>query len=206
MNACGGTPTKRTSALSLAGQGLAASAMVSRGCAHSAPVPGRASVGRPRGGRRRWPPRGPLVTGMPRASAAFPGAETGAGAGVDIEGGAELAARVLLDRYGVVFRRLGTREPWLPPWRELIAVYRRREARGELRGGRFVALASGEQFALPETVGLLREVRHRATSLELVSLSGADPLNLAGISPPGRRCPGDRVASSIWMAPGARYT
>ena len=79
---------------------------------------------------------------------------------------------MLLDRYGVVFRRLCTRQPWLPPWRELVAVYRRRQARGELRGRRFVALASGEQFALPEAVGLLREVRRRAKSLELVSLSG----------------------------------
>ncbi|MDQ3775056.1 MAG: ATP-dependent DNA helicase, partial [Pseudomonadota bacterium] len=131
------------------------------------------------------------LTGTPRASAALPGAEAGGtGGGVEIEGGAidnsaEFAARVLLHRYGVVFRRLCTREPWLPPWRELVAVYRRREARGELRGGRFVALASGEQFALPEAVGLLREVRRRATSLELVSLSGADPLNLVGIVTPG---------------------
>ncbi|MGQ0594577.1 MAG: Lhr family helicase, partial [Gammaproteobacteria bacterium] len=90
---------------------------------------------------------------------------------------------------GVVFRRLCTREPWLPPWRELVAVYRRREARGELRGGRFVALATGEQFALPEAVGLLREVRRRAKSLELVSLSAADPLNLAGIVTPGATVP-----------------
>jgi ATP-dependent helicase Lhr and Lhr-like helicase len=82
---------------------------------------------------------------------------------------------VLLDRYGVVFRRLCTREPWLPPWRELVAVYRRREARGELRGGRFLALASGAQLALPEAVELLREVRRRATSQELLSLSAADP-------------------------------
>ena len=127
--------------------------------------------------------------GMPHASAALPGAGTGTGGGIEIEGGAELAARVLLDRYGVVFRRLCTREPWLPPWRELVAVYRRREARGELRGGRFLALASGEQFALPEAVGLLREVRRRAKSLELVSLSGADPLNLAGIVTPGETVP-----------------
>lgn len=129
------------------------------------------------------------LTGMPRASAALPGAETGTGGGVEIEGGAEFAARVLLDRYGVVFRRLCTWEPWLPPWRELVAVYRRREARGELRGGRFLALASGEQFALPEAVGLLRDIRRRATSLELVSLSGADPLNLTGIVTPGGTVP-----------------
>ena len=79
-----------------------------------------------------------------------------------------------------MFRRLCTREPWLPPWRELVAVYRRREARGELRGGRVVALASGEQFAL---------VRRRTKSLELVSLSGANPLNLTGIVTPGETVP-----------------
>ena len=65
---------------------------------------------------------------MPPASAVLPGAGTGTGGGVGIEGRAEFAARVLLDRYGVVFRRLCTREPWLPPWRELVAVYRRRGA------------------------------------------------------------------------------
>jgi ATP-dependent helicase Lhr and Lhr-like helicase len=132
-----------------------------------------------------WPPRAVVPHRDAARLGRAPGAETGTGGGVEIEGGAELAARVLLDRYGVVFRRLCTREPWLPPWRELVAVYRRREARGELRGGRFLALASGEQFALPEAVGLLREVRRRAKSLELVSLSGADPLNLAGIVTPG---------------------
>jgi ATP-dependent Lhr-like helicase len=98
---------------------------------------------------------------------------------------AEFAAAVLLRRYGVVFRQLVSREPWLPPWRELALVYRRREARGELRGGRFLATVSGEQFALPEAVGLLRDLRHRDKALELVSLSGADPLNLAGIVTPG---------------------
>ena len=96
---------------------------------------------------------------------------------------------MLLDRYGVVFRRLCTRKPWLPPWRELVAVYHRREARGELRGGRFLALASGEQFALPEAVGLLRRVRRRTKSLELVSLSGVDPLNLVAIVTPGETVP-----------------
>jgi ATP-dependent Lhr-like helicase len=75
------------------------------------------------------------LTGMPRTSAALPGAESGTGRGVEIEGGADLAARVLLDRYGVVFRRVCTWELWLPPWHDLVAVYRRREARGELRGG-----------------------------------------------------------------------
>ena len=100
----------------------------------------------------------------------------------------EYAARTLLGRYGVVFWRLLTQEPgWLPPWRDLLRVYRRLEARGEIRGGRFVAGFSGEQFALPDAVGRLREIRRRPPSGEWVSLSGADPLNLIGILTPGQR-------------------
>jgi ATP-dependent Lhr-like helicase len=76
---------------------------------------------------------------------------------------------------------------WLPPWRDLLRVYRRLEARGEIRGGRFVAGFSGEQYALPEAVGLMREMRRRPGSGEWVSLSGADPLNLLGILTPGSR-------------------
>ena len=98
----------------------------------------------------------------------------------------EHLARTLLRRYGVVFWRLLEREaPWLPPWRELLRVYRRLEARGEIRGGRFVAGFAGEQFALPDAIGLLREIRRKPASDELVSLSGADPLNLVGILTPG---------------------
>jgi ATP-dependent Lhr-like helicase len=98
----------------------------------------------------------------------------------------EHLARTLLLRYGVVFWRLIEREaPWLPPWRDLLRVYRRLEARGEIRGGRFVAGFSGEQFALAEAVGMLREVRRKPPSGSWVSLSGADPLNLVGILTPG---------------------
>jgi ATP-dependent helicase Lhr and Lhr-like helicase len=98
----------------------------------------------------------------------------------------EHVARTLLGRYGVVFWRLLAREAeWLPPWRDLLRVYRRLEARGEIRGGRFVAGFSGEQYALPEAVGLLRETRRRAGSGAWISVSGADPLNLAGILTPG---------------------
>jgi ATP-dependent helicase Lhr and Lhr-like helicase len=101
---------------------------------------------------------------------------------------AEHVARALLRRYGVVFWRLLAREAeWLPPWRDLLRVYRRLEARGEIRGGRFVAGCSGEQYALPEAVGLLRETRRRPLSEEWISLSGADPLNLIGILTPGTR-------------------
>ena len=104
------------------------------------------------------------------------------------EAAVEHAAKTLLARYGVVFWRLLTQEPgWLPPWRDLLRVYRRLEARGEIRGGRFVAGFSGEQFALPDAVASLREIRRRPASGEWVSLSGADPLNLIGILTPGQR-------------------
>ncbi|HEY3486842.1 MAG TPA: DEAD/DEAH box helicase [Gammaproteobacteria bacterium] len=102
----------------------------------------------------------------------------------------EHMAAVFLKRYGVVFRKLLLREPHAPPWRELLYVYRRREARGEIRGGRFVAGHSGEQFALPDAVGLLRNQRDRAE--QWVALSGADPLNLSGTIMPGPRIPAAR--------------
>ncbi len=98
---------------------------------------------------------------------------------------AEAVARQLLRRYGVVFRRLVTRDALVAPWRDILRVYRRFEARGEVRGGRFVGGFSGEQYALPEAVGLLRSVRRQGPVAELVSISGADPLNLVGIITPG---------------------
>jgi ATP-dependent Lhr-like helicase len=101
----------------------------------------------------------------------------------------EFFAWVLLRRYGVVFRRLLEREPFTPPWRQLVRVYRRLEARGEIRGGRFVTAVSGEQYALPEAVGKLRETRRQARTGALLSLSAADPLNLVGVLTPGRRVP-----------------
>ena len=99
-------------------------------------------------------------------------------------------ADTLLRRYGVVFWRLLEREAaWLPPWRELLRVFRRLEARGEIRGGRFVASISGEQFALPEAVDLMRETRRAAASSAWISLSAADPLNLIGSIAPGPKVP-----------------
>jgi len=100
---------------------------------------------------------------------------------------AEEIARALLRRYGVVFRALLARESRLPTWRELAAVYRRLEARGEIRGGRFVSGFGGEQFALADAVGRLRAVRKLDKGGELVALSGADPLNLVGIVTPEAR-------------------
>ncbi|MDQ5845439.1 MAG: ATP-dependent DNA helicase, partial [Acidobacteriota bacterium] len=130
---------------------------------------------------------------------------------------AEEIARVLLKRYGVVFKRLLEREGIALPWRVLLRIYHRLEARGEIRGGRFVAGISGEQFALPEAVGMLRAMRRARNASEqvlrgghgqpigesvfpsgpsgdsvaaqenMVSISAADPLNLVGIITPGGR-------------------
>jgi ATP-dependent helicase Lhr and Lhr-like helicase len=102
----------------------------------------------------------------------------------------EHVARTLLKRWGVVFWRLLAREAdWLPPWRDLLMCFRRLEARGEIRGGRFVAGFTGEQYAAPEAIGLLRDTRRKPHSNSHVSLSGADPLNLVGILTPGQRLP-----------------
>ena len=125
---------------------------------------------------------------------------------------AEEVARILLKRYGVVFKRLLEREGIVLPWRVLLRIYHRLEARGEIRGGRFVAGISGEQFALPEAVGMLRAIRRTRTGAmdfglrsparepleqvsdlaateteSLISVSAADPLNLVGIITPGGR-------------------
>jgi len=99
----------------------------------------------------------------------------------------ERRARQLLERYGIVFRDLLAREMSMPPWRSLLGVYRRLEARGEVRGGRFVNGFVGEQFALPEAVDALRATRRRETEHSPVIVSAADPLNLVGIITPGAR-------------------
>jgi ATP-dependent Lhr-like helicase len=102
----------------------------------------------------------------------------------------EHVAHTLLRRYGVVFWRLLEREAaWLPPWRDLLRVFRRLESRGDIRGGRFVAGFSGEQFALPDAIAMLRETRRQGETGALVSVSGADPLNLVGTLTPGPRLP-----------------
>jgi ATP-dependent Lhr-like helicase len=93
----------------------------------------------------------------------------------------------LLKRYGVVFRRLLTRESGPPPWRLLTRIYRQLEARGEIRGGRFVAGMSGEQFALPGAVERLREIRRTSPDNRVLVISAADPLNLAGVLDAGER-------------------
>jgi len=99
----------------------------------------------------------------------------------------EKLARILLRRYGVVFKRLLPREGFQLPWRDLLKVYHRLEQRGEIRGGRFISGLSGEQFALPEAVGMLRAMRRAPSEGAMVSVSAADPLNLVGIITPDDR-------------------
>ncbi|MBV8425111.1 MAG: DEAD/DEAH box helicase, partial [Candidatus Eremiobacteraeota bacterium] len=123
---------------------------------------------RPRAAGGRWT-RLPVVTGETHA--------------LD----AERAARMLLARWGVVFRDIVAREVNLPPWREILWALRRMEAQGEIRGGRFVAGYVGEQFALPEALDAMRAVRRSAPSGEEITLAPSDPLNLIGVILPGSR-------------------
>ena len=102
----------------------------------------------------------------------------------------EQVVRTLLKRWGVLCWQLSRSEAaWMPPWRELVGCLRRLEARGEIRGGRFIAGLSGEQYALPEAVGALREIRRKAPGDQHVSLSAVDPLNLTGLLTAGPRVP-----------------
>jgi len=123
---------------------------------------------------------------LPRSCGLSGSVSSSNGAGAR-ETAVEKFARVLLRRYGVVFRRLLGRETLPITWFELGRVYRRWEARGEIRGGYFVGGVSGEQFALPEAIGLLRSTRKASSYGELITLSAADPLNLQGILTPGPR-------------------
>ena len=116
---------------------------------------------------------------------------------VDAAARAERWAWLLLDRYGVVFRDLLSRESLAPAWRDLVDVYRRLEMRGEIRGGRFVAGVAGEQFALNDAVTKLRESRDKPAAKHWQLISAADPLNLLGIVTRGPRVPatrGNRIA------------
>ncbi|TPG27067.1 DEAD/DEAH box helicase [Variovorax guangxiensis] len=111
----------------------------------------------------------------------------------------EQVVHVLLRRYGVICWRLLEREAaWLPPWRDLVRVCRRLEARGEIRGGRFIAGVSGEQFALPEAVASMRRVRREPHDGAFIALAASDPANLLGTIVNGPKVP--RVAGSrvLW--------
>ena len=109
----------------------------------------------------------------------------------------ENVVRTLLRRWGVLLWKLIAAEAsWLPPWRDILMCCRRLEARGEIRGGRFVAGFSGEQYATPEAVSLLRDMRRKPHDEQFLALSAADPLNLVGVLTPEARVPaltGNRV-------------
>ncbi|HEY9254649.1 MAG TPA: ATP-dependent DNA helicase, partial [Stenotrophomonas sp.] len=134
----------------------------------------------------RWAPLRPAASGADALQAAELRTEA-----------VEHVVRTLLRRYGVLCWRLLEREAaWLPPWRELLRVCQRLEARGELRGGRFIEGLSGEQFALPEAIGLLRQARRDGPAQQWLSVSACDPANLLGSVLPGERVPrvpGNRV-------------
>jgi ATP-dependent Lhr-like helicase len=127
--------------------------------------------------------------------ALLPGVDTHVAADPELADGEALAEQVagqLLARWGVFFWDLTARENLAVPWRELLWALRRLEARGLVRGGRFVAGCAGEQYALPEAVELLRSLRHNPPQSAPVRLSAADPLNLAGIVFPGARVAAQR--------------
>ncbi len=109
--------------------------------------------------------------------------------GIEQSRAVEAACWMLLRRYGIVIRDVLAREANLPPWRELLAAFRRLEDRGEIRGGRFVDGFLGEQFALPVAVDSVRAMRKLESAPSTVTLSAADPLNLVGILVPGDRVP-----------------
>jgi ATP-dependent Lhr-like helicase len=114
---------------------------------------------------------------------------------------AEFFVKVFLQRWGVVFRDVLARETLAPPWRDLLVAYRRMEARGEIRGGRFVSGFVGEQFARPEAVDLLRLLRRTAPAGEEIEIAHADPLNLTGIILPGPRT-GSLTQGSLRLVDG----
>ena len=118
---------------------------------------------------------------------------------VDAETLAEAVAEQLLARWGVVFRDLVARETLAVPWREVLWALRRLEARGTVRGGRFVTGFVGEQFALPEAVEGLRQTRRRERQGEVVRVAAVDPLNLVGILTPGPRVPAVRGNTVVYQ-------
>jgi ATP-dependent Lhr-like helicase len=148
---------------------------------------GRSSRGRRPGAQGRW--------------ALFDGGEREAPPALADEI-ADHVAQQLLARYGVVFREMTARESFGVPWREVARALRRREARGLVRGGRFVAGFMGEQYALPDAVDGLRRIRRTERTGEVVRIGAADPLNLVGIIMPGPRVPSS-TGRSLAFADGA---
>ena len=146
---------------------------------------GRFRAARPRHAAGRWALLAPAPAERAEGAAAAEGGAARERARPSER--ADAFARQLLERWGVVFRDLVRRESLMPPWRDVLGALRRMEARGEVRGGRFVSGFVGEQFARPDAVELLRIVRRDGDREQGVRVSAADPLNLAGIVTPGPR-------------------
>ncbi len=176
---------------------------------HAGPVARGRGAGAPDGGASA-PTAGAPTAGAPTAGAPTAGAPTAATASRDADDEARRRhedqvarfARQLLDRWGVVCRDLAARETLAPPWRDLLRALRRMEARGEIRGGRFVAGVVGEQFARPDAVELLRVVRREDAPPDPVRVSAADPLNLTGVLLPGPRVSA-LSGGTVELLPGA---
>lgn len=145
--------------------------------------------------RRGRPERSAPTRGLRRGLRASTGATgrwsllPGPAAGADRDELAEAVAQQLSERWGVVFRDLVVRETLAVPWRDVLWAFRRMEARGTIRGGRFVTGFSGEQYAHPDAIDVLKTVRKQQHNGEVACLSAADPLNLTGIVLPGPRVP-----------------
>jgi ATP-dependent Lhr-like helicase len=130
----------------------------------------------------RW-----VVLGLGTQASGLQGGESDSQHAGGVRTDVEAVVRKLLQRYGVIFRKILDRESINIPWRDLLRVYRRLEARGEIRGGRFIAGFTGEQFATADAVHLLRSIRRTAVDGSMISISAADPLNMLGILVPGPR-------------------
>jgi ATP-dependent Lhr-like helicase len=117
----------------------------------------------------------------------------------DLDALAEAVAEQLLARWGIVFRDVVARENLSLPWREIVWAFRRLEARGAIRGGRFVSGFTGEQFAMPEALEMLARVRRMPRSGERIRVCGSDPLNLVGILTPGERIPAIRTREVVYI-------
>jgi ATP-dependent helicase Lhr and Lhr-like helicase len=158
-----------------------------------------------RGSPERYAPARGLRRGL-RGSTGGPSGRwsllPGPAVGADRDELAEAVAEQLAARWGVVFRDIACRENLAIPWRDLLWAFRRLEARGTMRGGRFVSGFSGEQYAHPDAIDVLKAVRKQQRAGETVHLSAADPLNLTGILLPGPRIPGI-AANTVTYIDGA---
>ncbi|MYJ57662.1 MAG: hypothetical protein F4088_01875 [Chloroflexi bacterium] len=178
--------------------------LVATGLAHADGFQGLRQLIRPnrRSRRPRYGGGGVFIGEGPAGRwAALPPTINGPADPLEIDELAERVAEILLRRYGVVSRELATRESLTIQWRDVLRALRRLEARGEIRGGRFIQGLLGEQFALPAALDQLRAVRRAATTDEKVTVAASDPCNLVGILLPGQKVPA-RLGAKLALVDG----